>query len=69
MKTAIFGKRPGSCPINRRGKRFEISVHEEDGKFTIDIYSRSGDRFYQTTTHDSLDECQVAYDSFLSSNF
>jgi hypothetical protein len=68
-KTVIFGKRPGSSPIDKRGKKFQISVYEEGGKFTIDIYSQSGSRFYQTTTHDSLEECQAAYDNFLSSNF
>lgn len=65
----IFGKRPGSSPINRRGKNFQISVFENNKKFTLDIYSSRGRTFYQTTTHDSLKECQICYDNFLRSNF
>jgi hypothetical protein len=65
----IFGKRPGSSPINKRGKRFEISVYRQDNKIIIDIYSVSGNRFYQTTSCESIEECQEAYDSFLYHNF
>ena len=65
----IFGKRPGSSPINKRGKRFEISVYRQNGKIIIDIYSSTGNRFYQTSECDSIEECQAEYDSFLYHNF
>lgn len=64
----IFGKRPGSSPLNKRGKRFQLSVYEHGEKFTLDIYSSNGEQFYQTTTHGSLEECQTAYDKFLVDN-
>jgi hypothetical protein len=65
----IFGKRPGSSPIDKRGKRFQVSVYREDNKIIIDIYSANGNRFYQTTSCDSIEECQAEYDSFLYHNF